>query len=229
MRNVHAAAGARLRGQRHQFGGLGVRVGVVDECRSNAERSVFHRFTDELAHLGQLRGIRLDVVFAEDVRSNGTCADEGSNVRRNAAAFQFLEVLAECRPVDGLQRGIRSAQEVGLHGVVQRAHRRLAHHFQRHALTQVAEGALVDEQRLFRVGQHVDEARRYRLASGVELHRPRARGFRAYIDDAVSLQRDITNKRLGTATVIDRAVAKHGGVGDSRCLGYRGRGQGADQ
>ena len=70
---------------------------------------------------------------------------------------------------------------------------------------------------------------RYRLAGGVKLHRSSTRCFRADINDAVSLQRDIANEWLAAATVIDRAVPQHGGVSDGRSLGYRGRGQSADQ
>jgi len=50
------------------------------------------------------------------------------------------------------------------HFRVQRPHRVLPQHFERDALTQVAEGTAVHQQRFLWMRQHVDEARRHRLA-----------------------------------------------------------------
>ena len=149
--------------------------------------------------------------------------DEGGEVRRHAAALHAFQILAQGGPVDVVVHIDLLAREFLLHRRVQRAHGHLAHHFERHALAQIAECAAVDEKGFFRVRQHVDEARRNRLAVRIDFRAALAGRVLADIDDAIALNRDIADIRLRARTVIDESGADDGVVGNRVRRGDTGR------
>jgi hypothetical protein len=94
-------------------------------------------------------------------------------------------------------------------------------------LTQIAQGAAIDQQRLFRVRQHVDESRRDDLAVHIDLGAAVTGRMPADIGDSITVDCYIAEVgRFARAIVYetianDQVVSSAGGV-------YRGRGQRGD-
>ena len=86
----------------------------------------------------------------------------------------------------------------------ERTHGVLADHLERDALADIAHRPAVGDQRLLRMGEHVDEAGRHRLAVGVEGPRRRSGRVAADIGDAVALDRDLAAVGRRAGAVIDR-------------------------
>src|SRR3546814_7430245 len=63
-------------------------------------RSLGHRLAHQVLHARQLRRRRVDVALAKLVDAHRGRADEGSHVRRDAAGFQVLQVVAQRGPLD---------------------------------------------------------------------------------------------------------------------------------
>ena len=169
VRDIHAAALPGFSGQRDQLGGLGVGERVVDERGGKSHRAFFHGLVDERAHLGELRIGRLHVVLAQHVDPDRPGADERGDVGRNAALLQLVQVLAERRPVNVVIEVDLVTHRIGLHLCVHRPHRDLAHDLERDTLAQVAQRAAIDQQRLFGMREHVDEAGRDCTAVRIDL------------------------------------------------------------
>jgi hypothetical protein len=111
--------------------------------------------------------------------------------------------------------------QLALHARVERPHRIFTDHLERHALREVAERTAIGKQRFLRMREHVDEARRDRLAVRVDqLARPQA-ARRAHIGDAIGVDRHFTGIGLAAQAVVDQAIVDHEvvhGRGDRRGL-----------
>jgi len=209
VHDIHAAALRGLAGHRREFLGARETEWGVDQRRGKPQRTLLHRLVDAQFHLLELLCIRLHVFFAEFVHADGTGADERRHVGRDATHHQFFEILAERGPVE-LDGGVHLPLHVCLHGLVERPHRQFAEDLERDALSQIAQGPAIDEQRFERMRQHVDEAGCHGFAARVELHRPLARGGRPDVDDAVSLQGHIADERLAATAVVDGSMPNDG-------------------
>ena len=164
---------ARPTRERDQLVCLRVKRGSVDQCGREANGTFVHRLGDKLLHAPELRLARRPVGGAELVLAHRRRADEGRDVRRDAAPLEVLEILAERRPLDRVPEQ-RLSGDLFLHLVRERPHREaLAHHLERHALPNIALSAPVLEQRLGRPAEHVDEPGCDGEPTGVELLRPR--------------------------------------------------------
>ena len=133
--------------------------------------------------------------------------DERGDVHRHALLLEQRQVLAERRPFDRVLDVALLGEQLLLHRRRERAHgEALAHDLQRHALAQLALSAAVDEQRLGRPRQHVDEAGRHGLARRVDLAPRAARRLRTHVGDAVTLDRDLARVARAAGSVVDRAA-----------------------
>ena len=195
--HVHAVDAPAARGlarQRDQLGCPGVVIGAVDERGGHAERPLLHGLAHQRAHLRQLRRRRLHVPLAEHVGAHRAGPDEGRDVRCDAAPLEPVQVLPERRPVDGVANVRLPLGCEALHFRGQRPHRVFAQHFERHALAQIAERTPVGEQRLLRVRQHVDEARRHRLAVRIDPFTRRSARVRSDVRQPVACDGHIADE-----------------------------------
>ena len=165
MADVHAAAIAGFGGQGDQLRRFGVIRRRVDQRRADAHRAFLHRLADQRAHLRQLGGRRIDVLFAELMHANGGRSDERGEVGRDALLRHVVEIFAERGPADRIFDVALPLELEPLHFGRQGTHRiAFAHDFERDALRGVAKAAAVGDQAFVRPAQHVDEARRDGLA-----------------------------------------------------------------
>ena len=162
--------------------------------------------------------------------ADGGGADVGGDVLRDALLLEVLEVLRERRPGDVVLQVALVGLHLPLHRVREGPHRRaLAEDLRRHALPDLALRAPVDEQRLGRPGEHVDEAGRDREAAGVDHHVARQGGHGADRLHAVAADGDVRHPAGGARPVVhgppaeDRAGRVSGGADDGR-----GHGQDAE-
>ena len=110
-----------------------------------------------------------------------------------------------------------------LHGRRQRrVHGVLAQHLERHALGQVTQAPAVYDQALLRVGQHVDEAGRHRLAVGVDLGAAGDGDVGRDGGDAVAGDGDVGFVGRGAGAVVDEAAPDDDVVGRGRWGGRCG-------
>ena len=82
-----------------------------------------------------------------------------------------------------------------------------AEHFERDALPQIALRLAIDDQRLDGPAQHVHEARRDRLAGGVDDDFCGVAARLADVDDAIAVDDDVADVTLATGTIENRAAA----------------------
>src|SRR3546814_5288726 len=109
-----------------------------DVCSSDLERTLPHRDTHKILHARELLGGRINVVLAQFVDAHGGRADERGDVGRDAARRQEFEVFTERGPFDRVTDVALLLQRIGLHRVVERAHRpALAEDLQGYALLRV--------------------------------------------------------------------------------------------
>ena len=113
-------------------------------------------------------------------------------------------------------------QHLGLHGRVQRTHGVLTEDFERHPLAQITQGAAVDEQRLFRMGEHVDEARRDGFAACIDFAASVAGDVLADVGDAVAIDRHIAHIRCIAGAVVDEAAPNDDVMRPARGAGHGG-------
>ena len=218
--DVHAAALAGLGDQRDQLVGFGKGRRRIDERAADAHRAFLHRLTDEGAHALELGGVGIDVALAQLMLANRGRTDERRDVERRPLALDVLEILAERGPLDRKLDVALLLDRERFHGLVERAHRpAFAHHFQRHALAQIALPARVDEHRFGRPAEHVDEAWRDREPARVDDLRGGRRAWRAGIENSIARDGDIADVRRSAAAVVDGAAANQQIVGRDR---YRG-------
>src|SRR5881392_522643 len=106
-------------------------------CQCRAPR--FHLLAYELAHLVKLLPRWLFVLQSNDVLAYGGRAEEGSDVARDAALFQIMQILRQGVPFD-LKFDVRLfANEPRFHPIIYRAHRfAFAHDFGGDTLTNLA-------------------------------------------------------------------------------------------
>ncbi len=205
--DVHAAVGRGGLAQRDQLVGPGVEGRGVDQRRAHAERAFLHRLPDERLHPREFLGRRRPVVVIELVHAHGGRADEGRDVQGHPALLEVREILAQRGPADVELEVALLFEHLLLHLLVERTHRlALAEDLERDALASVRETARVDDQRVDRPGEHVDEARRDRAPGRVDLE-PRAPRDVADGDDPVAADRDVADTGLPAGAVDDRAVA----------------------
>ncbi len=219
---VDATAAGGLARQRHQLGRFGIVIGAVDERGGHAERPLLHGLTHQRAHLRQLRRRRLHVTLAEYVGAHRAGPDEGGDVRCDATPLEPAQILPERRPVDGVANVRLPLGCEAFHFRVQRPHRVLAQHFERDALTQVAEGTAVHQQRLLWMRQHVDEARRHRLAVRINPFARRCGRVRSDVSQAIALDGHIADEGGASRAVIDGPAADEQIVGSRPSAGSRG-------
>ncbi len=205
MRDVAAAEFRRRLRQRDQLIRFRIKGGRVNQRRADAERALAHRFAHEVLHAREFVRLRRAVFIAEFVNAHRRRADEGRDIRRHAARFKVVEIIAKARPRNVEPDVALLLQALGAHGVGQGAHRpALAEDFKRHALKEVALAAPVLDQRFGRPAQYIDEPRRDRPALRVD---DRFGGRFAEIADrrdAVALDRDIGDDARRAHAVIDR-------------------------
>ena len=139
-------------------------------------------------------------------------AEKRRDVLRDAAPLQLAQVLRQRRPGDVELEVAHLLDHPLLHRVVQRAHRAaFAEDLRGHALTDLALRAAVDEQRLGRPRQHVDEARRDREARGVDRSLPRLAADRSPTAAMRSPRIPTSARTPGLPrAVVDRAAADDG-------------------
>jgi hypothetical protein len=154
--------------------------------------------------------LRRAIVAVELVDAHGRRADERRDVDRDAFALEMLEILAEARPLDREAEIALQFEHLLLHLLVERPHRlALAEDLERDALSHVRQPARVDEQRLGRPRQHVDEARRDRESARIDLVARAPRRQVADRRDLVAADADVAGERRLARAVVDRSAADH--------------------
>ncbi len=191
-----------------QLLGAGIERRRIDQRRADAERARLHLAADDGPHLVELRGRRLPVGESDHVLADGRRAEERSDVLRDPAPFDLREILRQRGPGDLELQVAHLLGHPPLHRVVERPHRRaLAENLGRHALANFTLGTAVDEQRLGRPRQHVDETRRDRHAGGVDRGCRAGGGKVADRRDAVAADAHVGPASRVAAAVVDRAAA----------------------
>ena len=109
------------------------------------------------------------------------------------------------------------------HALVQGAHRpALSHHLERHALTDVALTAPVDEERLVRPAEDVHETGRHGKARCIDLQGSREGSGSGNGRDRVVVHRDVGGDRRTAESIVDEASA------NDHFMGLGGRIAGGD-
>ena len=211
--DIHAATGRTCLGQRHKLRCFGIGGRRIDHRRAQPQRALVHRRAHQRLHARQLRRRRINIAFAHFMHAHCGVAHEAGNIGRDAFLLQRGQILAQRRPADLVFDIVLPQRAQPLHLRVERAHRRaFAHDFQRHALADVTLRAAVDQQAFGRPAQHVDEARRNRLAlhvgdAGAARHTG-GRGTLANAGDPVPVHRQPAGIGRFARTIDDQATGK---------------------
>ncbi len=161
------------------------------------------------AHPLELVGGRGAVSLPDLVDPHRRSADERRDVGRDASRHEVIEILAERGPADVVLDVALPLALEPLHLVVERAHRTLAEHRERHTLTNRALRPSVLDERRLGVVQHVDEAGRDRQVRRVHFFASARAAEVANGGDAVALHGDVLHDAFGAAAVVHRPTADH--------------------
>ena len=208
VRGVHAAVpGGNLR-QGDQLIGLCVDVGRIDQRAGNAQRAVFHGLLHERFHLIEFGGGGSAVVVADHRFADLRRADISANVEGRALFFQALEVAVERGPVN---RELVVIQK-RLHWrngflILRRDGAPFAGNFRGDSLRELAERAIVEQQRDFRLPEHIDETRRDDAALRIDFTLGVCVMQIANRRDASAAHGDISGKPRVPSAIDDVAVA----------------------
>src|SRR5207249_4513285 len=197
-------------------------VGPGREARAEAGRARLVRIHvggDREATGASARDAIDDRVELVPVRSTGLL--EVIDLRRQPRAARDLDDLVDClgqrRPGDVVLDVALLLGLLATHGLVHRTERpSLAEDLAGHALADVALRAAVGDERRRRPAQHVDEARRDREPSCVDLATS-ARADLSDLRDAVAIDRDVAREGRTAGAVVDRATADD----DVMCRAHR--------
>ena len=173
---------------------VGKRIRRIDQAGRHAKDALAHRRRHDLLHVADVFRRGLLVVLADHQFAHRAGADVGQQVRRDAAFLDRGEVAVEIRPVRRRRRGLA------------RRHRsRLADHFRRDALANLALAVAVRDERHVGVAVHVDEAGRDGAALRIDRLRRRALHLADRGDLAVD-DRDRSLARRAAGAVDDLRV-----------------------
>ena len=218
--DIHAAARRACLGQCDQFGRFGIGSGGIDHRCAQSQRAFVHRGAHQPLHAGQLLRRGIDIAFANLVHAHGGVANKTGHVGGDALFLQRGQILTQRRPGDGELDIVLPRRAEPFHFGIERPHRiAFAHDFQRHALADIALRAAVDQQAFGRPAQHVDEARRNRLALHITHRRAlgytRRRAALADGGDAVAVHRQPAGIGGGPRTIDDQAAGENQRFGPS--------------
>lgn len=158
-------------------------------------------------HPLELFGGRRTIVVANFMNPHGCRADKRRDVCRDTFLLELFEIFAKRGPGDRVAQITLLVDLFTLHSLGERPHRRpFAEHLERDALPDVALGFGIDEERLVRPTEHVDEARRDRESGGIDVQTRRCILECADRGDPVALDPDRQLTRRAAAAVVDEAV-----------------------
>jgi hypothetical protein len=189
-----------------QFFGFGEKCRGINKGGRDAQRPGLHLSSYQFAHLVELCRCRLLVFQTNHMLTNGRRSDERGDVLRDSAFLEKGEIFSQRRPFD-LKSGVTPAfTKALLHLIVERPHGKLAEYLGSNSLFNLAHGSWIDDQRPFRVREHVDKARRHGETFSI-LNRCCC-GSTQVADgcDAVASDSYIGPPRWATTAVIDSAA-----------------------
>ena len=209
MGEVDAAVSRRDLRQRDDLVEIGKPIGHVLKRRAQAERALFHRPGRERLHRVQFRRRRAAIVLADDEVAQSAGAHERPDVDRGMRTrLEPLEIIAERPPILGDPEMLGVVGAFLDHPVVHRRNRAaLAGHLGRHALENLARGAVVHEHVELRLAEEIDEPRRDDQVRGVEARGGGCAGERSNRRDAIPDETDVAHEP-GTARAVDDAAVR---------------------
>src|SRR5581483_637895 len=171
------------------------------------ERAVLHRIRNQAFHLSKLSSRRRTIVVTDHVFAHLRRADEGAEVYACALLVEPFKILVERAPI---HRQVEATIEIFLlfqNAIVDRRYRfTFAGNLSRHAHHDLAHRAWIDQNVLFRLAEHVDEARRNDLSTRVDF----ALGFHAakiaHLDNSIVFDRNVVIKGRLAGAVDDAPV-----------------------
>ena len=206
---VHAVVFGSHFGQGDQFISLCKETGWIHQRRRHAQSTVFHRLSNECAHLVELFGRRCTVFVSDDVPARYCRTNERCHVGRDATSFEILKVFRQRRPLDVVADISLQFGHLRFHGVVERAHGfAFAHDLERHALANIALRATVLDQRFVGPGHHVHKAGRHGESLNIDFNDRGGIPNVAKRNYLVAINGDVADKRFSTTAVVNIAATQ---------------------